>query len=162
MQRKNNFLKHSKNGIAMIMAIAVIVIIATLLALSISLTSQTSKKTTDVYIYEQAALLSHSAAEYALLRISQDNNSTNPCNFTGANFSPDIDGDGNPDYYDINISVRYVYTNFPATCNAAQQYTTVSTPEQNGSVLMDITVHVNDTTIASEPINYFRRTLQKL
>ena len=162
MQRKNNFLKRAKNGMAMIMAIAVIVIIATIMALAISLTSQTTKRTTDVYLYEQAALLAHSAAEYALLRISKENNTTNPCHFTGANFSPDIDGDGHPDYYDINISVRYVYTNFPATCNAAQRYTTVSTPEQNGSVLLDITVGVNDTTVASEPIRYFKRTIQKL
>ena len=162
MQRKNNILKRAKNGMAMIMAIAVIVILATIMALAISLTSQTTKRTTDVYLYEQSVLLAHSAAEYALLRISQDNNSTNPCNFIGANFSPDIDGDGTADFYDVNISVRYIYTNFPATCNAAQQYITVTTPEQNGSVLIDVSVSVNDTTVASEPIRYFKRTLQKL
>ncbi len=164
MQRKNNILRSARSGIAMIMAIAVIVIIATLLALSLSLTSQTSKKSTDIYLHEQAALLAHSAAEYALLRISQDNNSTNPCNFTGANFTPDVDGDGNAnnDLYDINISVRYIYTNFPATCNANQRYAIVTTSDENGSALLDITVSVNDTTVASEPIRYFKRTLQKL
>ena len=153
MQRKNNFLKHSKNGIAMIMAIAVIVIVATLLALSISLTSQTSKKTTDVYIYEQAALLSHSAAEYALLRISQ----SPPCsNIIPITFTQDS-------IYNITINLRYIYdSNVPCAANGGTLYTTVTTPEQNGSVLMDITVDVNDTTVATEPIRYFRRTLQKL
>ncbi len=161
MQRKNNFLKHSKNGIAMIMAIVVIVIIATLLTLSISLTSQTSKRSTDVYLYEQAALLAHSAAEYALLKISQNNNSTNPCNISSLNFTPDLDGDGKPDIYDINISILYSYKNPPENCNG-KTFATINTAEQNGSVLLDITVSVNDITVASEPIRYFKRTLQKL
>jgi type II secretory pathway pseudopilin PulG len=155
MQRKNNILKASRNGIAMIMAIAVIVIIATIMALSLALTTKTTKKTIDLYLYEQAVLLSHSATEYALLRIAQDNNSTNPCTFTGANFTQDL-------IYDINISVQYIYTSFPATGNAAQRYTTIQTSEQNGSVLMDVSVSVNDDNIASEPIRYFRRTIQKL
>lgn len=156
MQRKNYILKQGKHSaFAMIMAIVVIVIIATIMALSLALTTLTSKKTTDLYIYEQAVLLSKSATEYALLRISQDNNSTNPCNFTGANFKQDT-------IYDVNISVKYIYTNFPATCAAAQQYTTVVTPEQNGSVLMDVAITVDDDTVTTEPIRYFRRTIQKL
>ena len=35
----------------------------------------------------------------------------------------------------------------------------ITTPEQNGSVLMDITV---TSEAGSEPIRYFRRTIQKL
>jgi type II secretory pathway pseudopilin PulG len=134
------------------MAIAVIVIVATLLALSISLTSQTSKKSTDVYLYEQAALLSHSAAEYALLKISQNP----PCSDLNETFTQDT-------LYTIDIKLRYLYdSNAPCVANGGTLYTTVTSPEQNGSVLMDITVHVDDTTVASEPIRYFRRTLQKL
>jgi type II secretory pathway pseudopilin PulG len=161
MQRKNNILKRAKNGMAMIMAIAVIVIIATIMALSIGLTSQTTKRTTDVYLYEQSVLLAHSAAEYALLRISQDNNMTNPCNVSSLNFTPDLDGDGNADLYDINISILYSYKNPPASCNG-KTFALVTTDEQNGSILLNVTVSVNDTTVASEPIRYFKRTLQKL
>jgi len=156
MQRKNSILRHNhKNGMALIMAIAVIVIIATIMALSMSLTTQTTKRTNDLYLYEESTLLAKSAAEYALLRIAQDNNATNPCNFTSANFTQDS-------IYDINLTVRYVYTNFPATCAASAQYTTVTTPEQNGSVLIDVAVSVTDPTVTTEPIRYFRRTLQKL
>ena len=151
---------------AMIMAIAVIVIIATIMALSVSLTSQTTKRTTDVYLYEQSILLAHSAAEYALLRISQNP----PCTNLNTTFTQDT-------LYNITINLRYIYYDDPTTplvneaqavCNAltapnrGRLYTTVTTPEQNGSVLMDITVDVNDTTVASEPIRYFKRTLQKL
>jgi len=164
MQRKNYLLKHShRSGIAMIMAIGVIVVISTIMALALSLTTQTTKRTIDLYVYEQAVLLSKSATEYALLRISKDNNITNPCNITQLNFSPDIENDGIDarDYYDVNITLQYIYS-APSPCTNTQTYTTVTTPEQNGSVLMDITVSVDDPTITSEPIRYFRRTIQKL
>ena len=153
MQRKNNILKRGhRSAIAMIMAIAVIVVIATLMALGISLTSQTSKRTTDVYLYEQASLLFRPAAEYALLRISQNP----PCSNLDQNFTQD-------GIYNIDIKLRYIYdSNVSCIANGGTLYTTVTTPEQNGSVLMDITIDVNDTTVATEPIRYFRRTLQKL
>ena len=60
----------SKPAIAMITAIGMIVIISTILALSLSLSTQTTKRTADIYLHEQAVLLSKSAAEYALLQIS--------------------------------------------------------------------------------------------
>lgn len=155
MQRKNNILNSSRNGMAMIMAIAVIVIIGTIMALSLAMTVQTTKRTADLYLYEQAVLLSKSATEYALLRIAQDNNATSPCTFTGDNFTQ-------KDIYDINISVRYIYDT-PGTCTGALQYATVVTPEQNGSVLMDVTVSVPQSeNVATEPIRYFKRSLQKL
>ena len=163
MQRKNNIMKkfytNSKKGMAMIMAIFVIVIVATIMSLAIALNSQTTKRTVNLYIYEQAILLAKSAAEYTLLRISLDNNSTNPCHVKTLNFSPDLDNDGVADYFDINVSVKYSYTNYPSGC---PRFAPVTTPEQNGSVLLDITVSVDDPTITTEPIRYFRRTIQKL
>ena len=166
MQRKNYTLRTSyrrfRKGMAMIMAIMVIVILATIMGMAISLSSETTKRTTDIYLYEQSVLLAKSAAEYALLRISLDNNVTNPCNVTSLNFSPDIDNDGISDFYDINISIKYSYTNYPATCPASVQFAQITTPEQNGSVLLDIAVSVNDSTVSTEPIRYFRRTIQKL
>ena len=151
MQRKNSFLKSSthRSGMAMIMAIAVIVILATIMALSLSLTSQTTKRTTDIYLYEQAVLYSKSTAELALLEIAQ-----NGCQNT---FNQQFDG-----IYDANVTMKYVYTG--ATTNVAgvacdEYISYIQTDEQNGSVLMDITVTTNAGT---EPIRYFRRTIQKL
>ena len=143
MQRKNNILKSSRNGIAMIMAIAVIVIISTIMALSLALTSQTTKQTTDLYLYEQSILLSKSATEYALLRIAQDG----ACTHTNdLNFIQDS-------IYDINITAQYIYT--AGTC--ANQYAVVTTPEQNGSVLLDVTVSITDRNITAEEVGVFGR-----
>lgn len=144
MQRKNNFLKlhQHRRGMAMIMALSVIVILGTIMALSLSFTAETTKRTTDIYLYEQSVLYSKSAAELALLEIAEN----------GCINSYNINFDG---LYDANVTMQYIYT-AASTCT---DYTTLTTPEQNGSVLMDITVTTNAGT---EPIRYFRRSIQKL
>ena len=160
MQRKNSTLRVSKrshkSGIAMIMAIGVIVIIATVMALSLALTTQTTKRTNDIYLYEQSVLIAKSATEYALLRIAQDG----PCTHSTANQLNFLQ-DG---IYNVSTEIRYVYDNATNPCAAtpAQNYTTVTTPEQNGSILIDVAVSVTDVNVTSEPIRYFKRSIQKL
>jgi len=149
MQRKNSLL-NKKNGFAMIMAITVIVIIATIMALSLSLTSKTTKRTTDIYLYEQAKLYAKATSEIALLHIAK-----NGCQ----NTDNIIFGNAGEIQYDANVTMRYIYTTPVTGCT---QYATISTPEQNGSVVMDILVTLHDPTITSEAIRYFRRTIQKL
>jgi len=166
MQRKNYLLKSSyKSGIAMVMAIIVIVIMGTIMALSLSLTSLTTKRTNDLYLYEQSSLLAKSATEYALLLIGQ----RDPCsdiNTTFRNFDQET-------IYRVNIEIQYIYYDDPSTAgineaevlcsaNHGTLFSSVSTPEQNGSALIDVSVSVNDGNVSVEPIRYFRRTLQKL
>ena len=143
MQRKNNLLTPHRSAFAMITAIIVVMIIGGLMAFSLSLVSDTTKRTTDLYLYEQTVLYSKSVAELALLDIAQ-----NGCK---NNFNTTFNG-----IYDANVSMKYIYNSVVSGCDS---YFTVDTPEQNGSVLMDITVSTNEGT---EPIRYFRRVIQKL
>ena len=161
MQRKNYILKTNphknrsgflkkRSGFAMIMAIIVIVVISGIMALSLSLTAETTKRTVDLYLYEQAILYSKSAAELALLDIAK-NGCTDNFNISFPETDP---------IYDANVTMRYVYNSTVGTCT---DYFNITTPEQNGSVLMDITVSVRaDANVATEPIRYFRRSIQKL
>lgn len=148
MQRKNSILNRypcSKRGaFAMIMAIFVIIIISTIMALSISLTTQTSKRTTDIYLYEQAELVAKSATERALLEIAN-----NGCQNT---FTTDTG------MFDVSVTMQYIYTGAVGGCTS---YFNITTPEQNGSVLMDVVVSTK-ANITTEPIRYFRRSIQKL
>ena len=152
MQRKNSILRNHKSGFAMIMAITVIVVIATIMALSLSMTTQTTKRSTDLYLYEQAILLSKSATEYALLEISQ----ANGCLASIAQFTQD-------GIYDIDISIKYIGTApagvDPSSVVCTDYIDNLATPESDGSVLLDVTVSTNAST---EPIRYFKRTIQKL
>ena len=131
----------------MIMAIAAVVVIAGIMALALSLNTQTSKRTTDLYLYEQAQIYTRSAAEFALLQIANDG----ACFHQSVNISPD-------GLFNLNVTIRYIY-DAANTCAADRTYTFVNTPEQNGSVLMDITV---STDAGTEPIRVFKRTIQKL
>ena len=137
------------------MAIIVIVLITTLMALSLSMTTTTTKDTADIYLKEQAELYAKAATERALLYIAK-----NGCKNT---YSVILGGAGEVQF-DANITMQYIYTNNsgPAGCTIFTQITPVTTPEQNGSVIMDTAVTLHDTSIATEPIRYFRRTIQKL
>ncbi len=163
MQRKNNILKSSRDAIAMIMAIAVILIISTIMALSLAMTTTTGKRTTDIYLYEQAVLLSKSATEYALLRIAQNQ----PCTYSTILSATEIDYDDlnfvQDGIYDINISISYIYdSNASCIANGGTFYTQVDTEEQNGSAIIDVRVGVSDPSVSTEPITFFRRSIQKL
>ena len=118
------------------------------MALMISLTTVTAKQTTDIYTNEQAKLLAKSATELALLAISGHNNSIN-C-IENINFTFD-------NSYEVNTSIFYIGNNLP--CNPSHILNnTISTPESNGTVIIDTYVEYNG---SNEPIRYHRRTLQK-
>lgn len=153
MQRKSNILKSHRSAMAMIMAIIAIVIISTILAISISLSAQTSKNSVDLYVYEQANLLARSAGEYARLQIGKNN----PCDDTNVSISF-IENN----HYNITIAVKYVYDTSIATCSTALTHAATSQDAHFGAALIDITVTVNDTTVTSEPIRVFRRKLVEL
>ena len=156
MQRKNSILipknRSYRSGMAMIMAISVIVVVATILALSLSLTSQTSKRTTDLYLYEQSVLLSQSAAEYAMLKLSQ----TAPCSIDNINFVYNT-------IYTVDIDMLYITLGAGACFNGASadgtDHAVTTTPQSDGTVIMDITITAD---AGNEPIRYFRRSIQKL
>ena len=157
MQRKNSILKNNsyKSGIALIMAIMVIVVVATISALSLSLTTLTNKRTTNLYLYEQATILSHSASEYAMLKISE----VVPCSLDTLNYTYNK-------IYDISINMQYLsVAGTPCNANAivdGTDYGTLVYPASDGTVILDITVSVTDSSVTSKPIRYFRRSIQKL
>lgn len=147
MQRKNNFLKRSKRGLALIMAIMVIIIISTILALALMMNSQTSKSTADLYLYEQSRLLARSAAEYAVFKIGVDNNDTNRCSYTGEVFTENT-------IYNIAINVNYIYDDTTSACGAIDL--TQDTPF--GAALIDVSVEVPK-NVVGESIRVFNRKL---
>ncbi len=159
MQRKNSILRtnpHKKrSGFAMIMAIAVIVVISTIMALSLSLTTETTKRTVDLYLYEQAELVAKSAVELTLLEIAKRDSATNCLNtYTALPFDSNITS-----LFDVNVSIQYIFTGAVGGCD--MYISNINTDEQNGSVLMNVVVSTK-TDITTEPIRYFRRTIQKL
>ncbi|MCW8839327.1 MAG: hypothetical protein OQJ77_00890 [Thiovulaceae bacterium] len=150
-ERRNNFRGSNNIGnrsaFAMIMAVGVIIIVATIMLLSLNTTALTSKRTVDLYLYEQAELHTKSAIEYALYKIARDG-----C-------QNDLSIENLDGMYDINISMQYIGT---SASGCTDYINNLNTPEQNGSVMMDVTVSVPTSVTGAEPIRFFRRTIQKL
>ena len=136
-----------RKGFSLLTAIVFLVLIATISALSISLSTDSVKQTGDVLLKSQAELLLRSGTEYAMLAIS---GSPNGC-------LPDINATHN-DIFDINISVMYIGNGLPASC--PQIGTDIDTNESNRTVIIDTWVRTKD-DIVSEPIVMHRRSIQK-
>jgi len=149
-----------RNAFSMIVAISVLVMIATIGALSLSLSTQTSKQTGDIYLRTQAELLAQSATEYAILVISDHNISDAP-NFCIDNIDIEFEPTAGTTLFDINISVMYIGQTLPtANCNDINN--TIQTIDSNITVIIDTTVTLNQNTLSTtEPIRIHRRTLQK-
>lgn len=142
----------------MLMAIMLLIVIATIMAVSLSMSTTTAQRTTNEYLHEQAILLTSSATEYAVLAISGHTiNATNGCINTINAIYPNLD---KPTMFDINVTIQYV--NGIAGCNqyVAAPSATLLAIDTNGTVLMDVVV--TDHNLSNEPIRYHRRTLQKL
>ena len=139
----------------MLTAIIFMLIIAVLMALSISLLSTTTTKVGNRYLYEQAQLAAKSATEFAIMAIQghEINSSTGCLNSLHITFQ---------NTYDINVTMHYIGKGLPTTgCNILGN--SVEWEESNASVLIDTVVELIDPSINDgTPIRYVKRTLQKL
>ncbi|MDA7848096.1 type II secretion system protein [Sulfurospirillum sp.] len=140
-----------RKGFSLLTALIFLILIATISALSISLSTQSVKQTTDIYLKSQSELLVRSGVEYALLAISGHNYASDGClesiNMTYNNT------------HDINISIMYIGNGLTGA-NCVQLGTNIDTNESNRTVIIDTWVRTQE-GIVSEPIVMHRRSIQK-
>ena len=67
-----------KKGFSLILAIIFILLVASIGALSMAISSSSAKTSINLFIHEQAKLLADGAAEYAIMKVQQ-NNFANTC-----------------------------------------------------------------------------------
>ena len=139
-----------KKAMAMIMAIMVIVIIGTIMALSLSMTTQTTKRNLETYLYEQSEILADSAREYAMYKIG--NTSCTPADFNIT---------AQDAFYDITIKTRYVTST--ASCGT-RNFTADTDPDlQNPTAVIDVTVAIDtNNTKTSEAIRFYKRYIETI
>ena len=153
-----------RNGIALISAVFLMLLVSILMLRMLSYSTDTSARTTREYLYEQATLLAYNATEYAMLQISL----TNPATGCLGTFATQHYPSTGATMFDIDINVQYVWLNgvaLGANCHNTAitgSTITVDTPEQNGSALIDVVVTSNAALGLDEPIRFHRLTLQKL
>ena len=140
-----------RKAFSLVTAIFLLVLISTLMAIMLSLSSQTLKQTGDIYLQEQAKLLARSATEYALLAISAHKRDANHKCVENINMHYP-----NPSF-DVNVSIYYIGKNLPCD-NSNILDNNISTKESNVTVIVDTFVTSLDSL---EDIRYHKRTIQK-
>ncbi len=139
-----------RKGFSLITAVIFLVLIATISALSIALSTQSVKQTSDIYLKSQAELLLRSGTEYALLAMS------------GHDYSGSCLNDINMTYngqFDINVSIMYIGNGLGGT-DCTQLGSDIDTNDSNRTVIIDTIVSTVD-GVVTEPIRLHRRTIQK-
>ena len=141
-----------KKGFSLLTAILFLVLVATISVLALSLSTQSAKQTTDIFLKTQAEILAKSSTEYALLAMSGHDYSSNCLETINATYD---------NMFDINISIRYIGNGI--TCANPSTHildNTINTSDSNRTVIIDTIVSTQD-GIASEPIRIHRRSIQK-
>ena len=155
-------LNKQRKAFSMIMAIALIIIMATLTVLITNVTGKIGKETTAIFKKEQAIILAKSYTEYAILAVSANDRKNNPCIET-------INGTiGNPDTgfgYEVTTTISYIGDIDVATCNNVLS-SAVQHDESKLSVIIDVYVRYKEvvhTDLANSPwFTYHNRSLQKI
>ncbi|MDF1880681.1 hypothetical protein JHD50_05070 [Sulfurimonas sp. MAG313] len=170
MRRNSNILKDStmRSGMAMIMAIGFLVIIAGMMATMLNMTAITTAKTEQMYFKEQAQLLAKSGTEFALLAISAHIRNPGGVANSTCVVSTTSQFPANAPYFNIVTNIRYIGLAGAAGTCAANNY--ISTPfvsgnniapESDGMVLIDVYVTSTNALNLSQRIRFHKRTLQK-
>ncbi|MDY3245872.1 hypothetical protein [Campylobacter sp.] len=92
-----------KKGFSLILAIIFILLVASIGALSMSISSSSAKTSVNLFIHEQAKLLADGAAEYAIMKVQQNNFATTCVDEIEINYPNNT----NPTFR-ANISITYI------------------------------------------------------
>ena len=92
-----------KKGFSLILAIIFILLVASIGALSMSISSSSAKTSVNLFIHEQAKLLADGAAEYAIMKVQQNNFATTCVDEIEINYP----NDRSPTFK-ANISITYI------------------------------------------------------
>lgn len=148
-----------RRGFTLIAAIFFVVIASSICMLALSIASTSVKQNSEIYLREQSELVARAATEYAMLAIISNDFSTTCLGNQSENASEDnpISGDFG-DLFTFKVYVKY----FGDMGDACKNKDAVIVKGANqGTIMLDVFVSSKPGK-ASNPINFHKRTLQKL
>ena len=158
-----------REAFSLLVALSVIIIMATVAVLTLNMTGKSVRGTTAQYQKEQAILLAKSYTELAIMAVTA--NDRNNIYSAGNNCLEDIDGlvgndANNGEGYRIRTRISYIGDNRFGNCSATRVLSnSVITPETPLNIIVDVYVEYKelDHPGSTSPwITYHRRTLQKI
>ena len=148
-----------RRGFTLIAAIFFVVIASSICMLALSIASTSVKQNSEIYLREQSELVARAATEYAMLAIISNDFSTTCLGNQSENASEDnpISGEFG-DFFTFKVYVKY----FGDMGDACKNKDAVIVKGANqGTIMLDVFVSSKPGK-ASNPINFHKRTLQKL
>ena len=96
-----------KKGFSLILAIIFILLVASIGALSMAISSSSAKTSVNLFIHEQAKLLADGAAEYAIMKVQQNDFTTTCVDEIEINYPNEPSPTSSPTFK-ANISITYI------------------------------------------------------
>ncbi|NLY03991.1 MAG: type II secretion system protein [Campylobacter sp.] len=147
-----------KKGFSLLIAVIFMVILAILGMLALNFSTQSVKQTTDIYLKEQAEILAINATQLAVLLMQEHNYSVNCLEQVNINYP-----DNTSPIFTAKVDIRYLNEDL-ISCgtilNNPSKNMGDSYADGNNTALLDVTVE-STSAVATEPIKYFRRTIQR-
>ena len=146
-----------RRGFTLIAAIFFVVIASSICMLALSIASTSVKQNSEIYLREQSELVARAATEYAMLAIISNDFSTTCLGNQSENASEDnpIAGEFG-DLFTFKVYVKYFGDMGICSGDAV-----ATTGTNQGTIMLDVFVSSKPGK-ASNPINFHKRTLQKL
>jgi len=149
-----------REAFSLIMAIIVIVLMATVAMLIMNMSGKMVKTTTTQYQREQAVLYAKSYTEYAIMGVMANDRNTTTClnEITAKVDNYSIDN------YSIRTVISYIGNSDLASSSCAKVISSaVVTPESPLNIIVDVFVSYPDTDHPDDlNMTYHRRSLQKI
>ena len=146
-----------RRGFTLIAAIFFVVIASSICMLALSIASTSVKQNSEIYLREQSELVARAATEYAMLAIISNDFSTTCLGNQSENASEDnpITGEFG-DLFTFKVYVKYFGDMGICSGDAV-----AATGANQGTIMLDVFVSSKPGK-SSNPINFHKRTLQKL
>ena len=146
-----------RRGFTLIAAIFFVVIASSICMLALSIASTSVKQNSEIYLREQSELVARAATEYAMLAIISNDFSTTCLGKQSENASED-----NPITGEFgNLFTFKVYVKYFGDMGICSGDAVAATGANQGTIMLDVFVSSKPGK-ASNPINFHKRTLQKL
>jgi len=148
-----------RRGFTLIAAIFFVVIASSICMLALSIASTSVKQNSEIYLREQSELVARAATEYAMLAIISNDFSTTCLGNQSENASEDnpIAGEFG-DLFTFKVYVKY-FGDMGDACKNKDAVIVKGTNQ--GTIMLDVFVSSKPGK-SSNPINFHKRTLQKL
>ena len=146
-----------RRGFTLIAAIFFVVIASSICMLALSIASTSVKQNSEIYLREQSELVARAATEYAILAIISNDFSTTCLGKQSKNASED-----NPISGEFGELFTFkVYVKYFGDMGICSGDAVAATGANQGTIMLDVFVSSKPGK-ASNPINFHKRTLQKL